>query len=705
MTNPMTSNRQLGLWMIAVTVLCDAVLVARLPAQDIWEYSPYKVCLWVALDPSIDTSATAGIEFLDATAGQLERTFGAAWKIKIEKAPPAILPLLERGPEQMLIDDFTSDDLVMVLGKDDASTKTLRVLETAVEQLDKIGITKVDRNQLEIDSQTFASEKLVPTILSKTIELFDSYGDLAAAFREKKISGAFIPRAKVAQMADVVRPVASTLPWHTERVLHEQEKLFLVRCRRIDEHYQVSVRELDCSMRIFGPTIVGSTTQWRYLPHVATNSIVRSFSPIARIEEASSKVAQLRCRAGGLSGENNPARIVPGDVLQPILRRDDRRGGAPLLEPIPWTYLGVTKTDGVKLEGNIYSSFNSVLQGKQTSRAQKIALRVRPQIVSTDLKVVVRSNTSEPQSGCQIYQRDLLSQELRLIGYTDWRGTITLTVPDTPGAILPESVRTQRLEARKSAEEAAKIAETQEAEKAKNEEKAAASSQKENGAAEQEDVRAPNDGKSGQAGSSMATGNSSTGNAAKAIKDAGANNATDPELLAASVSLEQPLMLVYVKSGDTILAKLPLVPGLNKVEVAELPSDARRLEAEAILRGFQGEILDLIGLRAILTARAGKLIADAKFNEAEDLVSKVRLLRDYKSMADVLDGIQRRLLDETKEPIPLASKSKIDRMTQSTRDMLQKYLDNDLPRKLERELQAARQSGIEKGSTSGPQSP
>jgi hypothetical protein len=163
----------------------------------------------------------------------------------------------------------------------------------------------------------------------------------------------------------------------------------------------------------------------------------------------------------------------------------------------------------------------------------------------------------------------------------------------------------------------------------------------------------------------------------------------DAEYTAASVPLKQPLVLLYIKSGDTVMARLPVVPGLNAIDIADLPSDTRRLEAEAVLRGFQGEILDLIGKRALLGSRIAKFIGGGKFSEAEESLNELRLLKDYKTMADILDGIQRRALDESKEPVPMAAKSRIDRMTQSTRDMLQKYLENDLAGKLDRDLKKA----------------
>lgn len=693
-------------------------------AQDIWEYSPYKVCVWFAIDPSMDQSAAAQTEFVQQTAQLLKNTFGAAWDLTTTRVPANMKSLVERGPERLVVDNFSNTDLVLLLDKDNPSLKTLRVFDTAIEQLNKIGMTISDHQQMLVDSQSFVSESTVSAVagvaatiaavpatsdyaassgeaskvgqmLDKATELFDSPAELFDALKAKKVSAVLIPRRQVAMFAELTRSLATILPWHTERVVREYEKLFIVHCSRDGESYRVAVRELDCPMRLFGPTMMGETVTWKNLSHIVADEVVRAFAPVGRIEEALGKVVQLLNRAGGLADDANPARILPGDVLQPVIRREDRRGAATLLEPIPWTYIGITKADGINLEGTAYSALGNVLQGKQTRRAQRVALRVRPTGNHSDVKVVVRTNPSQAQSGCQVYERDLVTEELRFVGHTDWRGVITIERPEVPGGILPESIRLERAAARRAASEAADKAAlaTAEAQKALEVKAGSAAATATAPPPKEEDIRGGGTTKpapevelvDGTAGAAAAVPDS----AQSAVENAARKDANDLDVANRTVPLRQPLLLLYVKSGDTVLARLPLVPGLNDVDIADLPSDARRLEAEAALRGFQGEIMDLIGKRAILSARVAHYLKARKFKESEEAIAEARRLSDYKTMADTLDGIQRRLLDETKEQVPMAAKSRIDRMTQTTRDMLQKYLENDLVQKLERELKLA----------------
>ncbi len=678
---------------IALAIVLLIANISSLAAEEAWEFSPYKVCMWFAFDPSIDQPDAARQIMIDRTVERLDATFGAGWRLSANIAPPNMSALIERGPEYVLVNDFSSHDMVLMLGKDDESTKTIRVVESAVEQLPAIGITKQDLAQLTADADSTSDvDATSKQLVEKATEHFESFSDLLKGLREKQVKGILVPKGMIERAAEVARPLATVLPWHTERVLRDYDKLILVSGSRFSDQYTFAVRELDCGMRLFGPTLKSTTVAWKNVANVVADLTVDAFAPVARIEEALAKSVKLRTRAGGLMDSSNPAQFSPGDVLQPVIRREERRGMAGTPEPIPWTFIALTSVDGILLEGTVHSALGPVLQGKQTRRAQRIAMRVRPTGLSSDVKVVVRGKIEDTQPGCQIYERDLQTEQMKFIGHTDWRGIIPIARGEQLGSILPEAERLKRAEEKRlAAEAAAKAAAEAEAKAAA--ERAAA----EKARAEGVDVGDPSDtrGPVAQANTTpdIPSGSPAPATVAGAAKTGDELSAEElEELNKLSVPLRQPLKLLYVKSGDTVLARLPIVPGLNELDVADLPSDTRRLEAEAIIKGFQGEVLDLIGKRALMSSRVNSYFKDRKFAEAEAVIREVRLLPDYKKMADALDTIQRKVMDETKEPVSMAAKSRIDRMTQSTRDMLQKYLENDLAQKLEKDLVNAKKA-------------
>ena len=137
-------------------------------------------------------------------------------------------------------------------------------------------------------------------------------------------------------------------------------------------------------------------------------------------------------------------------------------------------------------------------------------------------------------------------------------------------------------------------------------------------------------------------------------------------------------MQLYVKSGDNLLARLPFVPGHHGLAIAELPDDSLRLQSEALVRGFQGEILDLVGQRNLLAARARQLIEQDRLEQASDMVERLKSLKDFNQINDELSRIQRGILERIDASVPRSVQAQIDRMFKTTRDMLQKSLQDQI---------------------------
>ncbi len=649
----------------------------------------------MSLDPSIDKSPEACQQLVNDVKEELARTFGAAWKTQFMEVPANMQTWIERDIPGMVVENFSNDDQIMLVDKSNEELKTLRVFDTALEKLDKVGMTDIDHQQMLLDTEPFASQSpLAQMLRDKATQKFPDYLELLKALQEKRVSAVMVPRMHLDLFTGATRALATTLPWHTERFLRDHEKLFLVHARFENEEYKIVVRELDCPMRLFGPAAEASTSNWQSFSQLIAAQFIKAFAPVARIEEANGRLVRMLIRAGGLAESDSPVIIKAGEVLQPVIRREDKRGAAPVLEPIPWTYIGVTQSAGVELEGTCYSAMGNILQGKQTRRAQRVALRVRPLGNQSQVKVVVRNNPNETQPGCQIYQKDLLTDDLTFVGHTDWRGMITIERTEELGLLLPERVKIERQAARQAAQAAADKAamESEAAKRAavqaattKGDAAKEATPKEDKKPAEEEDSRGPGNAPSDEVKNSEAAAAAPLAAASQAA-NVELQEQTDPKL---GVRLTQPLVLLYVKSGDTVLARLPLVPGLNEVDLADLPSDARRLEAEAHFKGFQAEILDLIAKRTILSSRVNGLLKEGKVKEAEALIPEADLMPGYKEMADILNAIHIRMIDESREPLPLNAKTRIDRMMISSRDMLQKYLDIDLGRKLRADIDAA----------------
>lgn len=642
------ANAQTVVWLVAAAVALWPIL---LTAQDtkIWEFSPYEVQVWYQFEPAVPITESAARRFSDDFVSDLERTFKSAWRISLAPTPPHISSEISRSLPDLQINSLSQNEFTLVVSTTHQESKSVRTFQATADAVSKVRVSPATHAALSaaLRRTSLAAEEPAAKLLAR-MEI-DEAGDesIIKALQSESIAAAFLPRNKATGI-DKTRPLISPLPWQTDTILSQRDKVFFVNCSMNGDEYEISVRELDCSMLHMGPMFTYRATDWNRVPRLASFAVQQAFAPVARVEAAEASTAQLRHKAGGLIVDDstnsaaNPARIRVGDVLQPIIRRDDKNGNPTLLQVLNFTYCVITDSDGVKMNANIYTySGGPGLQGRQNRRTQRVVLRVRPAVEHSDLQVVVRGQPQKPQPGCFIYTKDLLTNQFDFLGRTDWRGRISIPAPKEAVSILPEEVRLKRVQLYREARE-----------------KAVAKAQADYDAAVIEAQE--------------------KGNPPPKPPETVPAVPEIPIDAATTVKLNTPLVQLYVKSGDTVLAKLPYVPQLQRLDIAELLDDTLRLQAEAFIRGFQSEILDQIGLRHLLTARVKLLIQAGDLNKADETVKQLRALKNFNEMNDELGLIERSILEQSDDSVPRSAKSQIDRMIKATRDMLQKHLQEDV---------------------------
>ncbi|MDX1930346.1 MAG: hypothetical protein SFV81_27725 [Pirellulaceae bacterium] len=646
-------------WFVCALAFWSQSIAAQ-EAVKIWEFSPYEVEVWCALDPNLDVSDLAKSQFVKTLSDDLDRMFQAAWHTKVKSAETDLRSRLARDIQTLTLEDFSREELVLLVNRDAAST--VKTAETAAEKISEFAILPQHKAKVDAEAAkaTIDPNSAVGGLISKLKTIEGDMAAIMAGLEAKTIQAALVPRSAAKGTEKIARTITVLLPWQTDSLLRQHDKLFLVHVGQATDGYYVQARELDCTLQFMGPTIRREATSWSFVSRTAAAAIASAFAPIARVESAASKSANLRLKAGGLiMDDGNPAKVHLGDLMQPVVRREGSSGMPSMLEAIPWTYAAIIESDGVKMKANVYAySGGPGLQGRNNRRTQRLLLRVRPTEPETEIQVSVKSS-GRPQGGCAVYERDLITDKFTLLGKTDWRGRFVVPAPSKTGAVLPDAIHAAKAAAEKAAKEAIAAAAAS---------AAAATTPTEKDESEGEEAD----------------------EAEAAPKPAAAPAPTTPAPAPAPVDYEkhlvqlrQPLVQLYVKSGDVVLARLPLVPGISPLEVAELADDSRRLEAEAFIRGFQGEVLDLIGLRTLLSTRVRKLLEQGKKAEAEKVMAELRGLKDYSAMVETLDKLQRKLLDDSLGPVSMGAKARIDKMLQTTREMMQKYLQNDLVRDAE----------------------
>ncbi len=151
----------------------------------------------------------------------------------------------------------------------------------------------------------------------------------------------------------------------------------------------------------------------------------------------------------------------------------------------------------------------------------------------------------------------------------------------------------------------------------------------------------------------------------------------------------EPMQLIYVKNGTHLIARLPLVPGYLPQVTLEIPSDDKRLEAEAFVQGMESTVMDLVARREVLAARIKRRIDQRNLAGARELLEEVKSFQTKDEMEAMLTARQQAGLASSDE----REQRRIDQLLAGTRILLSKYLGPDRLVALERMVDEAESGG------------
>ncbi|NLF71166.1 MAG: hypothetical protein GX575_19215 [Candidatus Anammoximicrobium sp.] len=149
-----------------------------------------------------------------------------------------------------------------------------------------------------------------------------------------------------------------------------------------------------------------------------------------------------------------------------------------------------------------------------------------------------------------------------------------------------------------------------------------------------------------------------------------------------------PLQILYVRNGGRLLARLPVVSGLEPLVTAQVPDDDPRLFAEGYVKGLQNRVMDLVARRELYTARFRRLLQKKEFDQAKTLLEEFRALETRSDLTRQLDQQEQRARSPDRRV-----QAKIDQLFTDTRQLLLKFLDPRTSNQLADELLRAQRAG------------
>jgi len=136
------------------------------------------------------------------------------------------------------------------------------------------------------------------------------------------------------------------------------------------------------------------------------------------------------------------------------------------------------------------------------------------------------------------------------------------------------------------------------------------------------------------------------------------------------------LVVIYVKNGRRVLARLPIVPGYRPVETASLPNDDYRLQQEAFFVGLQNSVLDYTIQRKVYEIRIKHHVEKNEEKEARELLVELKKVPGLVDLDKILVVQESRLQDNPL--IDSTIRPQIEGMFLQTRELIGEFLQGNL---------------------------
>ncbi len=212
------------------------------------------------------------------------------------------------------------------------------------------------------------------------------------------------------------------------------DKVLLVGIRTAPGRFVVEARDFDCRTRRWSSTQTVSVRQTLALSDSLFRALCKAFTPIAKIQSDAEKGILLNARASGiLPSDPELVWLRTGDVMIPILRRNDRDGNPKKngIQEVPWTFLvvGDVRTPG-EMTCQVHSGTRNPLNIRRRGRIEQLAIAVNTSESPTRLLLRSRTEPSVVLTGYEVYTSRPGEKKTRFVGLTERDGGIWLAPDD-----------------------------------------------------------------------------------------------------------------------------------------------------------------------------------------------------------------------------------------------------------------------------------
>lgn len=267
-----------------------------------WEYSPYRVKVWVATSATLELTDQLKQDVLREIVWRSDVIEGSAWRVEAALAPRRLNNEIVSSLGDMTFDRISNGDLVLVARKDEGIPE-IKTLEDISQQGLRVGVC--DRSDLGSETsfllqQTKAGEGNLWDAVQPNLKLKAASGhELLEQVLGGQLDAAIVYQANLERMSrlkDYFAPTVFSQFLNTlitielrkandSREVLSQDKLILVSINEVGNEFQMAARELDCRTRVWGELWRRTISQTDRVPGTAFDLVASAFQPIMRIED------------------------------------------------------------------------------------------------------------------------------------------------------------------------------------------------------------------------------------------------------------------------------------------------------------------------------------------------------------------------------------------------------------------------------------
>ena len=706
-----------------------------------WDYSPYRVLVWIASDdPSISVGSVEAElrEYLD-------RDFSSIWRTTLLDAPGEIHAMMFRDLDELDYDSLSAADPILAVKRDHENAIRIRSAANVGEFIQQVLGTETAIASLK----QFGSQSGKPELDGVAKRLTSVAGDsmdVVKKWSEAGTEAVLLSRGLANTLTEPeAKLISPTIDNLVATEIEDYDKVFLVRVRTQDPKPSIDVVEMDVLIRFFGSIKSVSLAAGQTISESIGQGLIQAFSPVVRIEDAGQSSADGLLRAGGLIvNENSPGKIRIGDVLIPATRKDDRNGNPFLIGPIDWAYLHATESEiavlsaggktGLKVGDQVLG-----IAGKTIIQPQRLIRRIDEMGTSSAIDVQIRRGKKEMDVEVNV---DAVAQPVRLqyLGFSASvrRGKVivrqVISGGPAQGQLKPNdailAINSIKIDGMDSFDglvisnkpdqklKLSIVRDDSPMEVTLKPGRQSVRQSREDNTVEMNFFAGRNGGLQGRKNSRThrvgikvkPTGNETMlrlhaqgkpnfpligyeiYEKSLQTKDMKFVGRTDWNGRMSVEKNDEPLRLMYVKNGGAVLARLPMVPGLDPKAVADIRSDDMRLEAESYIRGVQNSIIDLVAVRELFKARITMRLQEGELEAAEELMESLRGQPSNEALANDM-GKRQAIYLKVIGKKNANQRRMVEQMFSTTRELLGKHINPKLVRDLDGQIIIARKNG------------